>query len=209
MSCLEWHGIYSSSSETPPPSSGSVGGGESSSGTIQPSSDSNPFKGQYPEYPSDQPTTNKNVQGVLSGIASLVDAIKTNLVQLKNYVMSTDVFSFDSVQVPSHGEYGSLDSVHQDLGFTFDSLFNKIDTSRKIIDTSQYVGVGTCPVINGQFSLCKKIPFFKNNQNVDMKFDFSNFFGFNLCTIIKSIILGFTSVVVFILSFRVISKSGM
>ena len=36
-----------------------------------------------------------------------------------------------------------------------------------------------------------------------------DFFGFNLCSIIKALVVGFTSVVVFILSFRVISKSGM
>ena len=74
---------------------------------------------------------------------------------------------------------------------------------------SKFVSTGTCPIIKGEFSLCKKFGLFKGNQDVDMKFDFSNFFGFNLCSIIKAIVLGFTSVVVFILSFRVISKSGM
>ena len=35
---------------------------------------------------------------------------------------------------------------------SFDSLWSVIDTSQKIIDTSRYVGVGTCPIINGKFS---------------------------------------------------------
>lgn len=208
MSCEEWHKLFSSSSTSPPPSSSSAGGG-ASSGSLTNSSDSNPFRGKYPEYPSDQPTTNKNVQGALSGISELVISIRDHLAQLKNYIMSTQIFEFDSVESRSHGDYSYLDTVQSDLGFTFDSLFNKIDTSRKIIDTSNFVSSGTCPIIKGEYSLCKKFGIFKGNQNIDMKFDLSNFFGFNLCSIIKALVVGFTSVVVFILSFRVISKSGM
>lgn len=209
MSCYQWHNYFSSSSTAPPPSSGSGGGGASSGSTGQSSSDSNPFQGKYPEYPTDQPTTNKNVQGALSGISSFVISIRDHLSQLKNYIMSTQNVEFDSVKSRSHGDYSQLDTVQSDLGFTFDSLFSKIDTSRKIIDTSKFVSNGTCPIIKGEFSLCKKFGIFKGNKDVDLEFDLSNFFGFNLCTIIKALILGFTSVVVFILSFRVISKSGM
>ena len=208
MSCEEWHKLFSSSSTSPPTSSSSAVGG-ASSGIQTNSSDSNPFRGKYPEYPSDQPTTNKNVQGALSGISELVISIRDHLAQLKNYIMSTQIFEFDSVESRSHGDYSYLDTVQSDLGFTFDSLFNKIDTSRKIIDTSNFVSTGTCPIIKGEFSLCKKFGIFKGNQDIDMKFDLSNFFGFNLCSIIKALVVGFTSVVVFILSFRVISKSGM
>lgn len=209
MSCEEWANWFSSSSTTPPLSSGSGGGGASSGSGGTYSSDSNPFKGKYPEYPADQPTTNKNVQGALSGISNVIISIRDHLAQLKNYIMSSQTVQFDSVKNHAHGDYSQLDTVQSDLGFTFDSLFNKIDTSMKIIDTSKFVSTGTCPIIKGEFSLCKKFGLFKGNQNVDMKFDFSNFFGFNLCSIIKAIVLGFTSVVVFILSFRVISKSGM
>lgn len=208
MSCEEWANWFSSSSTTPPPSSGSGGGGASSGGGTY-SSDSNPFKGKYPEYPADQPTTNKNVQGALSGISDVIISIRDHLGQLKNYIMSSQTVQFDSVKNHAHGDYSQMDTVQSDLRFTFDSLFNKIDTSMKIIDTSKFVSTGTCPIIKGEFSLCKKFGLFKGNQDVDMKFDFSNFFGFNLCSIIKALILGFTSVVVFILSFRVISKSGM
>lgn len=208
MSCEEWHNWFSSSSTTPPPSSGSGGGGASSgSGTY--SSDSNPFKGKYPEYPADQPTTNKNVQGALSGIADVIISIRDHLGQLKNYIMSSQTVHFDSVKTHAHGDYSQLDTVQSDLGFTFDSLFNKIDTSRKIIDTSLFVSTGTCPIIKGEYSMCKRFGIFKGNKDVDLEFDLSNFFGFNLCSIIKALVLGFTSVVVFILSFRVISKSGM
>lgn len=209
MSCDQWHNMFSSSSTTPPPSSGSGGGGVSSGSIGTSSSDTNPFQGKYPEYPSDQPTHNKNVQGALSGISDVIISIRDHLAQLKNYIMGYEAVEFDPVSTYPNGNYSHLDSVQTDLGFTFDSLFNRIDTSRKIIDTSRYISTGTCPIIKGEFSLCQKIPFFKGNKNVDMKFDFSDFFGFNLCSIIKAIILGFTSVVVFILSFRVISKSGM
>ena len=209
MSCEEWENWFSSSSTTPPPSSGSGGGGASSGSTGSNSSDSNPFRGKYPEYPSDQPTTNKNVQGALSGLSDIVISIRDHLAQLKNYIMSTQSVEFDTVSTRSHGDYSQFDTVQSDLGFTFDSLFNKIDTSRKLIDTSKFVSIGTCPIIKGEFSLCKKFGIFKGNKDVDLEFDLSNFFGFNLCSIIKALVLGFTSVVVFILSFRVISKSGM
>lgn len=208
FSCKDWHDIFSSSSSAPP-SSGSAGGGGSSGGSTSTSSDSNPFQGKYPTYPTDQPTTNKNVQGALSGMGNLLTDIKNKLIEIKNYLTSNEneTYIFDSVSL-SHGDYSSLDSI-QYPHLSFDSLFNIIDTSYKVIDSSKYVGVGTCPIINGRFSACKYIPFFRGNTDLDMKFDFSDFWGFNLCTLIKSLVLGFASIVSSLISIKLFLKSGL
>lgn len=210
FSCKDWQKIYSSSSEVSPPLSSSSASGGGSSGQLQNSSDSNPFQGKYPEYPVDDRNYRKNVQGALSGASNILSEIKSKLIEIKNYLVSdNEEFTVDSIKSIPHRDYSELDSLSISHLISFDTLLSKIDTSRKLIDSSRYVAPGTCPIITANFSTCRKIPFFRDNSDVDLKLDFSNLAGFNLCSMIKALVVGFTSVISFLLSFRVISKSGM
>jgi hypothetical protein len=207
FSCKDWENMFASSSSAPP-SGGSSASGAGSSASISSSTDLLDSFGLYPQYPTDQPTTNKNVQSALSGIGDFIVAIRDKLVEIKNYLVTdeSETAKFDSIGL-SHGDYSQFDSVDIPK-LSFDSLWSIVDTSAKILDTSSYVGVGTCPIINGRFSACQKIPFFRNNQDIDMKFDFSNFWGINLCTLIKSVVLAFASVVSTLISLKLFLKGG-
>lgn len=204
MSCNEWENMFRSSSS-------SGGGGVSSSTPAPPSTSasqpntSDSF-GTYPSYPPDQPTTNKNVQGVLAGVSEILINVKNTLLSIKDYLtLDNQSFTLDSIPNYSHGEYFTDSS-----SFAFDTLLKVLDTNRVIIDTSTKVSSGTCPVLTGNFSqACKKFVPFLNKNDLNLRIDLNNISGFSLCSIFKSIVIGFASVVSFFIGFSIFGKTQL
>ena len=199
FSCLEWEYMFisssvSQSSSSAPPAS-SVGGTSSPSG----GSSSDTF-GQYPQYPEQDGAFKKNVQAALSGEASLLNSIKEILGSIKDYLFSTpqigdDVFSLD---VPT--DSSTYDTTQ--INFV-DSLLAVIDTAHSPVDTSLKAQTGVCPIISANFgTACRYIPGLAGNTNANMRIDTSNIAGINLCGIIRSLIIAFSSVVSFIIGAR-------
>lgn len=200
FSCLEWENLFvtsssnaQSSSSVPPTSSG--GGTSSPSG----GSSSDTF-GQYPQYPEQDGAYKKNVQAALSGEATILNSIKEILGSIKDYLFSTpqigeDVFSLD---VPT--DSSTYDTTQVNL---VDSLFAVIDTAHSPIDTSLKAQTGVCPILSANFgTACKYIPGIAGNNNANIRIDTSNIGGFNLCGIIRALIVGFGSIVSFIIGAR-------
>ena len=214
FSCEEWKNMHKSSSSwggTTPASSSSTAGGGVSSGAVS-SGSSDQFNGKYPEYPTQDDTYKKNVQGALSGSAGLLSEIKSILADLKKYFTSDEQFSdLESISLPSVAPPDSSTFSGRDSLMTyFDSLLAIIPDKNTLIDTSIYVnGAGTCPIITGNFgTACKAFKIFAGNNDLNMKFNFADFFGVNLCTLIKSIITAFATLVSFLIGIKLFRLSG-
>lgn len=201
MSCKEWENSLSSSS-----GAGGVSSSTPSPNTSTSTNNSSDSFGQYPRYPTDQSTTNSNVQGALSGISEYLIQIKDNLLSLKNYFFSDDEYIFvDSVPTYGHGEYVE-DTIKT---VSFDSLLNVIDTNRHIIDTSKkVVSNSVCPIISANFSCTRFLPFV-NNDDVNLRIDLDNLYGFSLCKVFKALVLAFSSIVSFFIGFSIFGKRGL
>lgn len=207
FSCREWEMFYYSSSSvqnsstSTPPSS--VGGTSSSGGGA--SSDS---FGQYPQYPEDDRNYRQNVQAALSGESSLLQEIKNILGNIKDYLFTDDVLSFgegDLYETPT--DSSTYDTIYINV---LDSLYSVLDTAKSPIDTSLLNQTGVCPKISMKFGTnCKKIMGIAGNHDADIYLDTADFFGFNLCSIIKAIIVGFGSVVSFIISARMFRQINL
>lgn len=119
--------------------------------------------------------------------------------------MDNQSFTLDSIPNYSHGEYFTDSS-----SFAFDTLLKVLDTNRVIIDTSTKVSSGTCPVLTGNFSqACKKFVPFLNKNDLNLRIDLNNISGFSLCSIFKSIVIGFASVVSFFIGFSIFGKTQL
>ena len=203
MSCEEWQGYFRSSS--------SAGGGGVSSSTPAPTSSAQSINssdsfGQYPQYPTDQPSTNKNVQGVLAGLSEILINIKTTLLSIKEYLtMDNQSVTLDTIPQYTHGEYFTDSS-----SVSLDTLLKVLDTNRVIVDTSTKVSSGTCPVLTGNFSqACKKFVPFLNKNDLNLRLDLNNISGFSLCNLFKAVVVGFASVVSFIIGFSIFGKTQL
>lgn len=214
FSCEEWKNMHKSSSSgggTTPASSSSTAGGGVSSGAVS-SGSSDQFNGKYPEYPTQDDSYKKNVQGALSGTSGLLSEIKSILADLKKYFTSDEQFSdLESISLPSVVPPDSSTFSGRDSLMTyFDSLLTIIPDKNTLIDTSSYVnGAGTCPIITGNFgTACKAFKIFVGNNDLNMRFNFADFFGVNLCILLKSIITAFATLVSFLVGIKLFRLSG-
>ena len=199
FSCLEWENLFVSSSSAQ--SSSSVPPASSAGGTSAPSggSSSDTF-GQYPQYPEQDGAFKKNVQAALSGEATLLSQIKEILGSIKEYLFSTPVLGDDvfSLDVPTDSSTYDTTTVN-----FLDSLYAVLDTAKVPIDSSLKAQTGVCPIISANFgTACRYLPGIAGNSNANIRIDTSSIGGVNVCGIIRSLIIGFASVVSFIIGAR-------
>lgn len=96
----------------------------------------------------------------------------------------------------------SYDSMQVDTNGILDAIFNRLDTSNKVLDT-----------IPAATKVCPCLTFFSGNQNTsfanghiqfkEVVIDMADFHGFNLCTIISAIVVALASVVSFFIGFSI------
>lgn len=96
----------------------------------------------------------------------------------------------------------SYDSTQVDTNGILDAIFNRLDTSNKVLDT--------IPAVT---KVCPCLTFFSGNQNTsfanghiqfkELVIDMADFHGFNLCTIISGIVVALASVVSFFIGFSI------
>lgn len=96
----------------------------------------------------------------------------------------------------------TYDSTQVDTNGILDAIFNRLDTSNKVLDT--------IPAVT---KVCPCLTFFSGNQNTsfanghiqfkELVIDMADFHGFNLCTIISGIVVALASVVSFFIGFSI------
>ena len=96
----------------------------------------------------------------------------------------------------------SYDSSQVDTNGILNAIFNRLDSSNKVLDT-----------IPASSKVCPCLTFFQGNDRVTFNkahiqfkqivIDFADFHGFNLCTIISAIVVALASVVSFFIGFSI------
>ena len=150
----------------------------------------------------------KNVNEVLG---SMVQTLKTlpssiisgirELLNGYNYNETDDEFIWNRVD-----SLVTLDTIIDTAG-VLNAIFNRLDTNNRIIDT----------IPNASFNGCPCIYFFRGNTSnnlgkdghisfKEIKFNLGDFHGFNLCTIIRTIVVAFASVVSFFIGFAIFQE---
>ena len=199
-SCNEWNNFHSSSSMNPPESSSSgsenppaSSGGGNSSG----------ISGEYPDWPEYQ-KNQRNTNDVLGSMVQTLKQLPGQLLEgvkgiMNGFVYNEDdsEFIFDRVD-----SLVTLDTIVDTAGILH-AIFNRLDSNNRIIDT----------IPNSAFNGCPCITFFNGNQQTsfvgghisfkEIKFNLGDFHGFNLCTIIRTIIVALASVVSFFIGFSI------
>lgn len=200
-SCDLWRSARSSSSaqsssSTNPPES-------SSSGSENPPASSGGISGEYPDWPEYQ----KNQRNANEVLGSMVQSLKTlpssivsgirELLNGYNYNEVDDGLSFDR-----QDSVLALDTIIDTVG-VLHAIFNRLDSNNRIIDTIPNVSYNGCPCIT----------FFNGNQAnsfvgghiifKEIKFNLGDFHGFNLCIIIRAVVVAFASVVSFFIGFAI------
>lgn len=181
----------------PPSSSSSDAPESSSSGSENPPASSGALVGDWVNY-----SQGEEIKGILGIIASKLDKEQTiNNVNSVNIALDDyTVNPSDSVAplvVPD--SMLSYTSVIDTEGIV-DAVFGRVTEENEILDTlSGYSGTcPTCTFFGGGASIVGgrvSIP--------EIRFDFSNFWGFNLCAIISRIVIALASIVAFFIGFAI------
>lgn len=205
-SCDDWRATHSSSSIAN--SSGSTNPPESSSsGSENPPTSSGGISGEYPDWniiKRNQGDANSLLGSIAQSLkvlpSNILNGIKETLNTLSNkftYSEDDEDFIWDRVD-----SLVTMDTIIDTAG-VLNAIFNRLDSNNRIIDTIPSVAYNGCPCITF-FSGNNKTSFDGGHIRFkEIKFNMGNFHGFNLCTIIRTIVVAFASVVSFFIGFAI------
>ena len=191
-SCDEWKQPPMSSSSTP----------ESSSAAEWPASSGGMGEmGDWTTY-----SQGEDIKAALAVIAANTAKLGNNqvIVQQNQDFLNQFAYQDDGTepQLNVPDSMLSYDSTQVDTNGILDAIFNRLDTSNKVLDT-----------IPAATKVCPCLTFFLGNQNTsfanghiqfkEVVIDMADFHGFNLCTIISAIVLALASVVSFFIGFSI------
>lgn len=191
-SCDEWKQPPMSSSSTP----------ESSSAAEWPASSGGMGEmGDWTTY-----SQGEDIKAALAVIAANTSKMGNNqvIVQQNQDFLNQFAYQDDGTEPQLNIPDSMLfyDSTQVDTNGILDAIFNRLDTSNKVLDT--------IPAVT---KVCPCLTFFSGNQNTsfanghiqfkELVIDMSDFHGFNLCTIISGIVVALASVVSFFIGFSI------
>lgn len=191
-SCDEWKQPPMSSSSTP----------ESSSAAEWPASSGGMGEmGDWTTY-----SQGEDIKAALAVIAANTSKMGNNqvIVQQNQDFLNQFAYQDDGTEPQLNVPDSMLtyDSTQVDTNGILDAIFNRLDTSNKVLDT--------IPAVT---KVCPCLTFFSGNQNTsfanghiqfkEVVIDMANFNGFNLCTIISAIVVALASVVSFFIGFSI------
>lgn len=191
-SCDEWKQPPMSSSSTP----------ESSSAAEWPASSGGVGEmGDWTTY-----SQGEDIKSALAVIAANTSKMGNNqvIVQQNQDFLNQFAYQDDGTepQLNVPDSMLSYDSTQVDTNGILDAIFNRLDTSNKVLDT--------IPAVT---KVCPCLTFFSGNQQTsfanghiqfkEVVIDMANFNGFNLCTIISAIVVALASVVSFFIGFSI------
>ena len=191
-SCDEWKQPPMSSSSTP----------ESSSAAEWPTSSGGMGEmGDWTTY-----SQGEDIKAALAVIAANTSKMGNNqvIVQQNQDFLNQFAYQDDGTepQLNVPDSMLSYDSTQVDTNGILDAIFNRLDTSNKVLDT--------IPAVT---KVCPCLTFFSGNQNTsfanghiqfkELVIDMADFHGFNLCTIISGIVVALASVVSFFIGFSI------
>ena len=191
-SCDEWKQPPLSSSSTP----------ESSSAAEWPASSGGMGNmGDWTTY-----SQGEDIKAALAVIAANTSKMGNNqvIVQQNQDFLNQFAYQDDGTEPQLNVPDSMLtyDSLQVDTNGILDAIFNRLDTSNKVLDT-----------IPAATKVCPCLTFFSGNQNTSFAnghiqfkqvvIDMADFHGFNLCTIISAIVVALASVVSFFIGFSI------
>ena len=191
-SCDEWKQPPMSSSSTP----------ESSSAAEWPASSGGMGEiGDWTTY-----SQGEDIKAALAVIAANTSKMGNNqvIVQQNQDFLNQFAYQDDGTEPQLNVPDSMLtyDSTQVDTNGILDAIFNRLDTSNKVLDT--------IPAVT---KVCPCLTFFSGNQNTsfanghiqfkELVIDMADFHGFNLCTIISGIVIALASVVSFFIGFSI------
>ena len=191
-SCDEWKQPPMSSSSTP----------ESSSAAEWPTSSGGMGElGDWATY-----SQGEDIKAALAVIAANTSKLGNNQVVVQQNQDFLNQFDYQDEgtepQLNIPDSMLSYDSTQVDTNGILNAIFNRLDSSNKVLDT-----------IPASSKVCPCLTFFQGNENnsfanghirfKQVVIDMADFHGFNLCTIISAIVVALASVVSFFIGFSI------
>lgn len=196
----------SSSSESSPPSSGDTGTSSSSPEGGATSSPS--LEGDWVNY-----SQGEQIKSALAAIYAKMGTGEGVTVNVASQLSENDIANAaNSVLLQFSGDTGGVIPVWNfsdssfgtlDTNGVLEGFFSRFDTTQNLVDTVAYQGSGTCPTFTFFRGQTTSNAFTGGHVRIpEMKFYFGDFHGFNLCTIIASVVKVFSSIVAFFIGWK-------
>lgn len=196
----------SSSSTEPPPSSGSSG--SSSSANPEGGASSGSLDGDWVKYQQGE-----DIKTALAAIYAKMGTGEGVSINVASQLKEGDIANaVNSVLMQFADDTGGVIPVWNFIDSSFGTLdtngvlhnfLSRFDTTQNVVDTVHYSGSGSCPTFTFFRGRTSSNAFSGGGFHVpELKFNFGNFFGFNLCSIISAVVKVLSSVVAFFIGWK-------